>query len=332
MNPLTSSRPGKRLFLASLATAALCCAFHATAQTYPAREVQLVVPFPPGGITDLTARVVAAHLTKRWSQQVVVVNKVGLGGTTGTMFVLQSPADGYTMLMSATGQATQNPALESKLPYRWDEPTLVARTNLSPLVFVVKGDSPWSSLKDVMQAVRQDPAQFRYGTSGTGGVGAIALAQLLDAAGVDSKLVGRVPLQGGAPLLAAVIDGRTHFAAQYQAEMRDLIAAKKIKPLAVSTATRTPQLPDVPSGREAGFEAFSLIGWNGVVGPAQLPQAVIDKWDSSIREMVQDADFLREMATMGATAAYLGPREFKAALEAEYLTALRFAEKLGIRK
>lgn len=302
------------------------------AQTYPHKEVHLIVPFPPGGITDLTARVVANHMTKKWGQKVTVVNKIGEGGTSGTLFVLKSPADGYTMMMSATGQATQNPALDSKLPYRWDEPTLVARTNLSPLVFVVKGDSAWTNLSDVMAAVKKNPTQYRYGLSGTGGVGSIALAQLIDAAGVNPNDVGRVPLQGGAPLLAAVVDGTTHFAAQYQAEMRDLIAGKKIRPLAVSTPQRTPELPDVPSGREAGFPAFSLIGWNGVVGPANLPPEVIAKWDTGVREMVRDPEFLAEMSKMGATAAYLGPQDFKTALQAEYETALQFAMRLGIRK
>jgi tripartite-type tricarboxylate transporter receptor subunit TctC len=260
---------GQCVFLGLLVWGAvfLAAAPTARAQLYPAREVELVVPFPPGGVTDLTARVVAGYLTKKWGQTVKVVNKVGQGGTTGTMQVLQSPNSGYTMLMSATGQATQNPALESTLPYRWDEPTLVARTNVSPLVFVVKGDSPWNSVKDVMDAVRQDPTQFMYGTSGAGGVGSIAIAQLLDSAGIDPNKVGRVPLQGGAPLLAAVIEGHTHFAAQYQAEMRELITARKIKPLAVSTASRTPQLPDVPSGREA--VSLSSASSAGTAWPAR---------------------------------------------------------------
>jgi tripartite-type tricarboxylate transporter receptor subunit TctC len=234
--------------------------------------------------------------------------------------------------MSATGQATQNPALESKLPYRWDEPTLVARTNLSPLVFVVKGDSKWESLADVVAAVKANPSRYRYGLSGTGGVGSIALAQLINAVGVNPNDVGNVPLQGGAPLLAAVVNGETHFAVQYQAEMQDLIAEKKIKPLAVSTPDRTAELPDVPSGREAGYPAFSLIGWNGIVGPANLPADVVEQWDVSVREMVRDPTFLDEMSRLGATAAYLGPKEFKAALHVEYETALLLAQRLRIRK
>jgi tripartite-type tricarboxylate transporter receptor subunit TctC len=130
----------------------------AAEQSYPGKEVKLVVPFPTMGVTDLNARILAKHLTRLWGQPVTVVNMPGEGGTKGTMFVLGSPKDGITMMMSATGQGTQNPAIDSKLPYRWDEPTLVARTSVSPLVFVVKGDSPWRSLRQVVEDVKQNPA------------------------------------------------------------------------------------------------------------------------------------------------------------------------------
>jgi tripartite-type tricarboxylate transporter receptor subunit TctC len=140
----------------------------AVAQSYPSKEIKFVVPFPPGGITDLNARILAKHLSKFWGQPVTVSNMAGGGGTDGTMFVLGSPKDGYTMMMSATGQGTQNPAIDSKLPYKWDEPTLVARTSISPLVFVVKGDSPWGSLREVVDDVKKDPAKYKYGTSGPG--------------------------------------------------------------------------------------------------------------------------------------------------------------------
>ena len=119
----------------------------AIAQSYPSKAVNLIVPFPPAGVTDLNARILAKHLSKFWKQPVTVTNMPGGGGTKGTMFVLGSAKDGYTMMMSATGQGTQNPAIDSKLPYKWDEPTLVARTSISPLVFVVKGASPWTSLR-----------------------------------------------------------------------------------------------------------------------------------------------------------------------------------------
>lgn len=304
----------------------------ALAQSYPTKEVKLIVPFPPGGVTDLNARILARHLSKYWKQPVTVSDMPGGGGTKGTMFVLGSPKDGYTMMMSATGQATQNPAIDSKLPYRWDEPTLVARTSVSPLVFVVKGDSPWNSLRDVVADVKKDPARYRYGTSGVGGVGSLAISLLLGSNGVDLQKLGRVELQGGAPMLDNVATGGTHFAAQYLAEMGLQLKSKQLKPLAVSTPARVKQLPDTPTSLEAGFDTFTLIGWNGIVGPAQLPAEVVGRWNEAIKALSADKEFVAETEASGAEVSYLDPEKFKAALKTEYETALAQAVKLGLRK
>ena len=181
------------------------------------------------------ARILAKHLSKFWGQPVTVSSMPGGGGTDGTMFVLGSPKDGYTMMMSATGQGTQNPAIDSKLPYKWDEPTLVARTSISPLVFVVKGDSPWSSLREVIDDVKKDPAKYKYGTSGPGGVGSIALSLLFGSNGVDVQALGRVTLQGGAGLLEAVRHRPHRLCGAISGRDGPLLASKKLKPLAVST-------------------------------------------------------------------------------------------------
>lgn len=304
----------------------------AAAQTYPSKEVKLVVPFPTGGVTDLNARILAKHLAKLWGQPVTVVNMPGGGGTKGTMFVLGAPKDGYTMMMSATGQGTQNPAIDSKLPYKWDEPTLVARTSVSPLVFVVKGDLPWNSLRQVVDDVKKNPANHKYGTSGAGGVGSIALSLLFGDSGVDVKKLGRVELQGGGPLLNAVATGQTDFAAQYLAEMGPQLESKKLKALAVSTAARVKQLPNTPTSKEAGFDNFTLIGWNGIVGPAQLPADIVAKWNDAIKKLAADFAFVTETEASGAEVAYLGPEQFKSTLKVEYETAVRQVEKLGLRR
>jgi len=312
--------------------AMVACVDPAAAQGYPSKEIKFVVPFPPGGVTDLNARILARHLSKFWGQPVTVANMAGGGGTDGTMFVLGSPKDGYTMMMSATGQGTQNPAIDSKLPYKWDEPTLVARTTISPLVFVVKGDSPWSSLREVVDDVKKDPAKYKYGTSGPGGVGSIALSLLFGSNGIDVQALGRVTLQGVAGLLDAVASGRTDFAAQYLAEMGPLLASKTLKPLAVSTPARVKQLPNTPTSQEAGFDTFTLIGWNGIVGPSQLPTDIVGRWNEAIKALAADPAFVVETEASGAEVAYLDPVGFKSTLKAEYEMAVKQAEKLGLRK
>jgi tripartite-type tricarboxylate transporter receptor subunit TctC len=304
----------------------------ALAQSYPAKGIQLIVPFPPGGSTDLTGRVVANFLTKKWGRTISVVNKPGAGGTTGVMFALRAKNDGYTILMTVISAGTLNPAIESKLPYKWDEPTYIARTNISPLVFVVKADSPWNNLREVMEAVKKDPTKFKYGTSGLGGPSTFSIAQLLEAAGVDPNQVARVVLQGGAPTVTAVAGGHVDFASQNLSEVINLVEAKRVKGLAVTTPQRVKQLPDIPTSREAGFEGFNLVGWNGIAGPANLPDYAIKKWDEGIREAIKNPGFIAEMENVGAPPSYLGPKDFKAALEKEYKSALQFAEKLGLRR
>jgi tripartite-type tricarboxylate transporter receptor subunit TctC len=302
------------------------------AQEYPTKTIQLIVPFPPGGSTDLTGRVVATYLSKKWGQTISVVNKPGAGGTTGVMFALRSKNDGYTMLMHVISAGTLNPAIESKLPYKWDEPTLIARTNISPLVFFVKGDSPWMNLKEVIEEVKKDPLKFKYGTSGLGGPSTFSIAQLLEAAEIDPTKVIRVVLQGGAPTVTAVAGGHVDFASQNLSEVISMIQAKKIKGLAITTPQRAKQLPDVPTSKEAGYGAYRLVGWNGIAGPASLPDQVIKKWDQGIREIMNNPAFIEDMERIGAPPAHLGPKDFKAALEEEYKSALKFADKLGLRK
>jgi tripartite-type tricarboxylate transporter receptor subunit TctC len=186
----------------------------------------LIVPFPVDGVTDLTARALARHLERRWSVPVKVRNVAGSGGTTGTLELLGAAPDGRTMMLSATGQATQNPAIDSTLPYRWHDPLPVVRVSASALAIVVRGDSRWTTLRELLAQVRTAPASHRIGTSGTGGASILALARLFESGGIALADLGRVTFHGGAAILQAVIDGRTDLAAQYVGEMGDLIGAR----------------------------------------------------------------------------------------------------------
>ena len=223
------------------------------------------MPFPVDGVTDLTARVLARHLERRWLVPVRVRNVAGSGGTTGTLELLGAAPDGRTMMLSATGQATQNPAIDSTLPYRWDDPLPVVRVSASALAFVVRGDSRWTALPEMLAKVRAAPSSHRIGTSGTGGASILALARLLDSAGIALSDLGRVTFHGGAAILQAVIDGRTDFAAQYVGEMGDLLRSGTLRALAVSGDRRTAAWPDVPTALECGFQGFDLLGWTGIV-------------------------------------------------------------------
>ena len=294
--------------------------------------VFLIVPFPVDGVTDFTARVLARHLERRWSVPVRVRNVAGSGGTTGTLELLGAAPDGRTMMLSATGQATQNPAIDSTLPYRWDDPLPVVRVSASALAFVVRGDSRWTALPEMLAKVRAAPSSHRIGTSGTGGASILALARLLDSAGIALSDLGRVTYQGGAAILQAVIDGRTDFAAQYVGEMGDLLRSGTLRALAVSGDRRTAAWPDVPTALECGFHGFDLLGWTGVVGPPGLDAGIIERWVATVRDLAQDPAFVGEIEAMGSTVAWLDAAGFHEALKHEHEVALATATRLGLRR
>jgi len=284
------------------------------------------------GVTDFTARVLARHLERRWSVPVRVRNVAGSGGTTGTLELLGAVPDGRTMMLSATGQATQNPAIDSTLPYRWDDPLPVVRVSASALAFVVRGDSRWTALPEMLAKVRAAPSSHRIGTSGTGGASILALARLLDSAGIALSDLGRVTFHGGAAILQAVIDGRTDFAAQYVGEMGDLLRSGTLRALAVSGDRRTAAWPDVPTALECGFQGFDLLGWTGIVGPPGLDAGIIDRWVATVHDLAQDPAFVGEIEAMGSTVAWMDAAGFHEALKHEHEVALATATRLGLRR
>ncbi len=211
---------------------------------YPTKSIDMIVPFAPGGTADLVARLTADNMGKRLGQPVNVVNKAGGGGNTGTIEALQAKADGYTILLHTVATGQLNPATQADTPFKWDQPTFVSRINTSPLVLIVKSDSPWKTLKDLVEDIRKDPAKFKLGTAGEGGLSVFASAQILEQAGVDSAKLTRVVFTGGAPAVTAVAGGHIDFAAQNLSEVIDLIKGGKLRGLAISTSSRAKILPE----------------------------------------------------------------------------------------
>jgi tripartite-type tricarboxylate transporter receptor subunit TctC len=299
--------------------------------SYPNRAVELVVPFPPGGVTDLAARAVAEQLSRKWGQPINVVNKPGGSGAIGTLAVLQAPADGYTMLAHSIG-LTLLPAVQSTTPYSWDQLTPVGLVISNGLVFTVAPTIPWLTLREAADALRREPRGYAYAVGGLSGPQVFGLAQLFREAQVPAGQVQRVVMQGSGPALTAVAGGHVQFAAFNIPEAVDLIATGRIRALAVTTASRSPQLPGVPTAAEAGFPRFNQQSWNGISGPSGLPQQVLRKWDDGLRELAQDPAFVSTLENLGGSVDYRGPAEFKALVQMEYEQAQAAVEDLGLRE
>jgi tripartite-type tricarboxylate transporter receptor subunit TctC len=303
-----------------------------SAATYPTKPITLICPFTAGGATDLVQRAVADYLFKRWGQPVNVVIKTGAGGTTGTVAGLQAAPDGYTLFGAGSSNGTINPALEKNLPYKWDQPTMVARVATNTMVLIVKADSKWKTAKELVDDIARNPKNFKMGTGSAAGPSTFCTAQILSGAGIDFTLPARVVFQGGAPVVTAVAGGHVDFASQSVSEILSLVEAGKIRALAVTSPERAELLPNVPTGKEAGFPWYIWLGYTGIQGPPNMPAAVVKQWADALKDAMRDADFKKQMDNVGATPAYLGPEEFKSFLKVQFEESVQVLDKLGLRQ
>lgn len=317
------------LLLAMLTVPALVAPAKAA---YPTKAIDIIVPFAPGGGTDVVARISAEYVRGKWKQSVNVVNKPGGGGTPGTVETLQAKPDGYTLTMLSASTSFLNPALQTDLPYKWSDLTYIARLVLSPLVLVVKADAPFNTTKDLVEAIRKDPSKFKAGSSGLAGPSTFGIAQLLQSAGIDPTTVDIVPFNGGAPTLTAVAGGHVQFAAQNMSEVLPLIEGKKLKPLAVSTPERDPSLPSVPTAKEAGYPGFIQVGVFGMAGPPNLPEAIVGSWEAVLSEAMKDAGYVDKLKKSGNIPSYQGAKEYRVWTGEQFKSADELATKLKLKK
>ncbi len=301
--------------------------------TYPSKAVELVVVYAAGGSSDLITRYLTPFLQRKWGQPVNVVNKTGAGGATGTVAVLQTAPDGYSMGVFGDNNGYLLHAVQVDMPYKWEDLNHVALVAVQPLVFIVKGDSKYSSLKEVVEDIRKSPERFAYGSAGVAGPSMFTIAQLLDSQGIDPTKLKRVPFDGGRPVATAVAGGHVSMAAQYVGETQELIRGGQLKALGVVLPRRWPTLPDVPTFAELGYGGSEKVaGPFGIFGPARLPAEVVKRWEDTLAELTQDPQFLAGMEKVGAMPLYKNAKDFRAFVEGEYKASLAVAQKLGIRK
>jgi len=254
---------------------ALFAAAGASAQEFPARPVRVIVGFPPGGITDITARMLADGLTKAWGKQVLVDNRPGASGTIGADHVAKSPPDGYTLLITTSAANVVAPSLYSKMPY--DADTAFAHVTLlssAPSVLLVNAKLPVKTLREFIDYCKARPGQVAYASPGNGLTGHLAVEMFAMAAGVQLL---HIPYKGSGPALTAAASGETQMIYDPVASSIGLIRSGALRPLALSASERSPLLPDVPTMEEAGLKGIEFSTWNGLSAPAATPREVVAK-------------------------------------------------------
>jgi tripartite-type tricarboxylate transporter receptor subunit TctC len=289
-----------RSMLAALAVAALGALAPGLAwpQAYPAKPVRLIVPFPPGGSTDIVARIVAQKLGDRLGQQVVVENRGGAGGTIGTEVVARATPDGYTLGVASTSTHAVAPSVYTKLGY---DPVKdfapVSLVAVSPYLLVVHPDVQVKSLQEFVAYVKARPGKLNYASAGTGSTTHLAMEMLKSAAGL---YIVHIPYNGNGPAGTAVIAGQVEALFGSLPAVLPHAKSGRVRPIAVGTPKRSPSLPDVPTVAESGFPGFDASLWLAIMAPAGAPPAVVDRLHKEIVAVIGSPDAADALAKAGA--------------------------------
>jgi tripartite-type tricarboxylate transporter receptor subunit TctC len=284
----------------------------ALAQAYPARPVELIVPFPAGGRTDIIARQWAQAAGKHLGQQVVVVQKVGGGGAVGSIQVMNAAPDGYTLMATTIGNQVLRP-ISATVPYRYDSFAPVGQISAATLVLAAKADRPWKSLKDLAEDARRRPGAITFGTP-LKLLPHLTVARFARAAGIDLK---HVPQGGDAPAITATLGGHVDLVVASVGGVLGHITSGALRPLGTFSSERDPALPDVPTATEQGFP---VVGepWTGIAAPKETPAEVLGKLRQVFQMTLKDPEFVASMDRLGERIVPLDAERFGARWKQDY--------------
>jgi len=304
----------RAIIIGLAAAAAMAAAPAGNAQTYPTKQIRLLVPYPPGGAVDIVARTLSQQLSQDWNAQFVVDNRPGAGGVIATEIVAKAPADGYTLIMVATGHAL-NHYFYKTLPYdTFKDFTAITEVGNAPNILLAANNFPIKTVGDLITMAREKPGQISYGTAGTGT--SPHLAGELFAYMAKVKIVP-VPYKGGAPALADLVAWQIPITFNNIPESFGQIKGGLVRPIAVTTAARSPVLPDVPTVAESGIPGYDTGVWWGVIGPAGLPAAVTAKLHDGFVAAVHTPSVAQHLTQLGAIPIGNTPAEFEQVIRAE---------------
>ncbi|GMG84857.1 tripartite tricarboxylate transporter substrate binding protein [Paralimibaculum aggregatum] len=324
----------KNFRIASVAALSIALTAGASlAADYPDRTINMIIPYGPGGATDISARTLAEPLGKVVPEALVMVNRTGAGGATGSVSVKHASADGYTMLFARVGSHTVNPAMKDTLPYTLDDFRFVGVYEINPVACAVRSDSDIDSLDELASKVQAEPGSVTYSSSGVGALQHIASAMVLKSFGVEKPLEQAVhlPMKGGGAAATAVLSGTATFICTNSAELASFVANGQFKPLMVTTTEPVAGF-DAPSAASLGHpELEQLVGWTGVAGPKDLPDDIAAKWGEWLAAATADAGFREKMEARGSVIELMSPEDSAAFIQKQYEVFRALVDELGMR-
>jgi len=286
----------------------------AHAQSWPTKPIKLIVPYPPGGGTDVIARIVQEPLAKELGQQVIIDNRGGAGGSIGSALAAQSPSDGYTVLFTLSSH-TINPAIYSKLPFdtEKDFSSVVTVASL-PQILVANPNFPAKTVKEVIEMAKAKPGSISYASVGNGSPGHLAGAMMATDAGVEMT---HIPYRGGGPAVTDVIAGQVPLLWVSIPAAAQFVKTGKLKALAVSTVKRSAVFPDVPTMVESGFKGFEVDSWYAMFVPAKTPQSIIERLNKATVNVLAQPEVKEKLLGQGAEAVGDSPAQLSAVVKKE---------------
>ncbi len=302
-----------------------CIPVHA--QTYPARAIRIVVPFPPGGTSDILARTIGQKLAAEWGQQVLTDNRPGAAGNIASENVARSKPDGYTLYINTVGTHAINPAIYAKLafdPLR-DFTPITILVNL-PSVLLVHPSVPVKTVKELIALAKKRPAELQYSSAGSGAQPHLTAEMFKTMAGVNLL---HVPYKGASPQMIGLLSGEVALTFATAPSGVPYVKNGQLRALGVTSPRRIPALPEVPSIAEAGLPGYEAVGWNGLVGPGAMPAPIVEKIHEAITKIMQLPEIRDRLVGLGADPVLSTPAEFAALIKSELVKWAKVVKDSG---
>jgi len=314
------------LLAGALGAAIFCSAGHA--QTYPAKPVRIIVAFAPGGTNDILARLMSAKFTEAFGQTFVVDNRPGAGGNIGSDAVAKAAPDGYTLLLGSTGPHVINPHFYPKMPYdTLKDFAPISLVGKSTALLVLHPSIPAASVRQLMTLAKSGARPLNYASSGNGSSGHLAGELFKTMAGIPMQ---HIPYKGNGPAFTDLVGGQVDLMFANKPGSLPFVQSGKLKAIAITSAKRDPQVPNIPAVAETvpGFEAST---WWGVLGPAGLPPEIVDKLNAAILKIMAAPDVRERMVTLGADPVTSTPKEYQALIEKELVQYGQIVKRSGMK-
>lgn len=305
-----------RYFMAGSAIILGLACVPAAGQNYPVKPIRLIVPYPPGGPTDLVGRSIGQKLTEAWGQQVIVENRAGAASAVGTELAARAAADGYTLLLGTSAGFCINPALGGKLPYDPDRDFApITLLVINPQILVVHPSMPVHSVKMLVALAKSRPGQINYASVGNASPQHLGMEMLKSLTGIDMV---HVPYKGTAPAVTDILAGNVSLMFNSMPSVLPQARAGRLRGLAVSSARRSAAAPDIPTVAEAGVPGFDYVTWYGLFAPAGTPRDIVNRLNTQVAKMLAEPELAKRFASQGAEPLSNSPDELAQYRRAEF--------------